>query len=73
MRVPCQVWKFPRSSEAAAYLNEVRDELLLLFDLNLAEAVGRINEHFHGQDLRSELATNVLLHEEQDTVARHVY
>lgn len=24
-------------------------------------------------DLRSELATNVLLHEEQDTVARHVY
>jgi hypothetical protein len=43
-------WKFPRSSEAAAYLNEVRDELLLLFDLNLAEAVGRINEHFHGQD-----------------------
>lgn len=70
---PMTGWAFRAWDEAAAYLTEVRDEMLLLFDITIAEAEGRINRHYANRDLTDSVSTDVLLHEEQDVIARHVY
>jgi hypothetical protein len=66
-------WTFEASEEAVAYLDQIRAEMLLLFDITDEEAVGRINRHFAGQSITSDVKVGVLLHEEQDAWARHIY
>jgi len=59
--------------EALGYLEEIAREMILLFPITLDEARGRINRRFKDLQFLTELAVNVLLHEEQDTWAKHIY
>ena len=67
------LWTFEVTEEAAIYLDQIRGEMLLLFDITDDEAIGRINRHFSGQTITSDEQVLNLLHEEQDQWARHIY
>lgn len=61
------------TDEALDYLEEIAREMILLFPITLDEARGRINREFEDHSFLSEIDVSVLLHEEQDTWAKHVY
>jgi hypothetical protein len=61
------------TEEARGYLEEIAREMVLLFPITLDEALGRINREFADRRFLTEVEVNVLLHEEQDTWAKHVY
>lgn len=61
------------SSEALGYLDEIAHEMVILFPITLDEAIGRINRAFSTRSFETEVEISVLLHEEQDVWAKHIY
>ncbi|TDP97960.1 hypothetical protein [Labedaea rhizosphaerae] len=61
------------TAEAIAYLQEIAQEMILLFPITMGEAIGRINRHFAEHRFFSPISVSNLLHEEQDTWAKHIY
>ncbi|WBO63655.1 hypothetical protein [Streptomyces camelliae] len=53
----------PTSSETLELLDAIADEMVSEFGISRAEAVARINEQWHGQDLSDE--DSLILHEEE--------
>ena len=64
---------FSGTDEALGYLEEIARGMIFLFPITLDEARGRINREFKDRAFLTEIEVNVLLHEEQDTWAKHVY
>ena len=61
------------TDEAISYLEEIAREMVLLFPITISEARGRINREFETRAFLTDLEVNVLLHEEQDVWAKHIY
>jgi hypothetical protein len=61
------------TDEARGYIEEIATEMTLLFDIQMAEAVGRINRVFADRQFLTDVQVRVLLHEEQDVWAKHIY
>lgn len=61
------------SEEALDFYEEIVREMLLLFPITRAEAVGRLNKFWAGQDFRGELDLNLLTHEEPTYWAKTIY
>ena len=59
--------------QAHAYLEEIAEEMVAIFSISLDEARGRINHEFRQVEFLTPIEVNVLLHEEPDVWARHVY
>lgn len=59
--------------QARAYLEEIAAEMATIFSISLDEARGRINHEFGQTQFLTPIEVNVLLHEEQDVWARHIY
>jgi hypothetical protein len=59
--------------EALSYLEEIAQEMVSIFQISLEEARGRINRELRDRTFFSPLEINVLLHEEQDVWANHIY
>ena len=61
------------TGEALDYLEEIAAEMVLLFPITMDEAVSRINRELRDQRFTTPAQVNVLLHEEQDQWAKHIY
>ncbi|MGQ0846757.1 MAG: hypothetical protein ACT4QF_21780 [Sporichthyaceae bacterium] len=61
------------ASDALVYLDEIAQEMISLFSIDLEEAHGRLNRAFATRSFVTPLEVDVLLHEEQDVWAKHVY
>lgn len=61
------------TEEALQYLEEVAREMVILFPIRMDEAVGRINREFLNRTFLTPIEVDVLLHEEQDVWAKHIY
>lgn len=59
--------------EAISYLEEIAYEMTRLFNISLPEARGRINHQLRNRSFSTPTEVNVLLHEEQDVWAKHIY
>jgi hypothetical protein len=61
------------TEEALEYFEQIAREMVLLFPITMDEAIGRINRFWQGRDMTTEVAVNMLLHEEPDSWAKNVY
>jgi hypothetical protein len=61
------------SQEALDYFEDIVREMLFLFPITRAEAVGRLNRFWAGQNFSDELSVNLLMHEEPDYWAKTIY
>lgn len=65
--------KVTGTEEALEYFEEIVCELVLLFPITRAEAAGRLNRFWSGQDFSRELDVNLLRHEEPSYWAKTIY
>lgn len=56
------IYLMPVSRDVQLLLGDVADELVANFGISWAEAIARINAHWRGQDLSSEI--DIVLHED---------
>lgn len=61
------------SQEALDYFEDIVREMLFLFPITRAEAVGRLNRFWAGRNFSNELSVNLLMHEEPDYWAKTIY
>jgi len=61
------------SQEALDYFEDIIREMLFLFPITRAEAVGRLNRYWRGQEFSSDLSVNMLTHELPEFWAKTIY
>ncbi len=59
--------------EALDYFDEIVRKMLILFPITRAEAVGRLNRFWAGQQFSEELDVNLLRHEDTNYWAKTIY
>ncbi|QDY78217.1 hypothetical protein [Streptomyces qinzhouensis] len=64
-------YAMPTSPETLEFLDSIADDMVAEFGVSRAEAVARINEQWHGQDLSDE--DSLILHEEESYWAFVIY
>jgi hypothetical protein len=63
----------PATDEAIAYFREIADAMVDLFDVDIAEAQGRIRRFWRTEAFLTELALIALFHRTPQSWARHIY
>jgi hypothetical protein len=63
----------PATEEAQQYMEEIVREMVGLFSISSAEAVGRLNQFWRGKEFTSAVQVGVLLHEEPAHWAKTIY
>ncbi len=64
-------WQFATNAKSDAYCREIVAEMVRLFELTEQEAVGRLNQHWRGQDILDEY--DIVYHELPEHWAHVVY
>ena len=61
------------TTEAISYVEEIAREMTQMFKILMSEARGRINDQLGSRAIRTPMEVNVLLYQEQDVWAKHIY